>query len=143
MHGYFNAPEATREVLRDGWYWSGDIAVRDDAGFYKVVDRRKEMIKCKGFPVAPAEVEAVLLEHPSVRDCGVIGKPDDCAGEVPCAFIVLRESIPPSAKLEIELCGFVGERLSTFKQPQSVRFVDAIPRNPSGKILRKDLRAQL
>ncbi|MCU1309318.1 MAG: AMP-dependent synthetase and ligase [Candidatus Angelobacter sp.] len=143
MQGYFNAPEATREVLRDGWYWSGDIAVRDDAGFYKIVDRRKEMIKCKGFPVAPAEVEAVLLEHPAVRDCGVIGKPDDCAGEVPYAFIVLRESIAPSAKLESELCGYVGERLCSFKQPRSVRFVDAIPRNPSGKILRKDLRTQL
>jgi acyl-CoA synthetase (AMP-forming)/AMP-acid ligase II len=143
MQGYFNASDATREVLRDGWYWSGDIAVRDDADFYKIVDRRKEMIKCKGFPIAPAEVEAVLLEHPAVRDCGVIGKPDDCAGEVPYAFIVLRESVPPSEKLQSELCGFVSERLCSFKQPQSVRFVDAIPRNPSGKILRKDLRAQL
>jgi acyl-CoA synthetase (AMP-forming)/AMP-acid ligase II len=143
MQGYFNAPDATREVLRDGWYWSGDVAVRDDAGFYKIVDRRKELIKCKGFPVAPAEVEAVLLEHPAVRDCGVIGKPDDCAGEVPCAFIVLREDISPTAQLETELCGFVGERLTSYKKPASVRFVSAIPRNPSGKILRKDLRSQL
>jgi long-chain acyl-CoA synthetase len=143
MLGYFNAPEATREVLRDGWYWSGDIAARDEQGFYKIVDRRKELIKCKGFPVAPAEVEAVLLEHPAVRDCGVIGKPDCDSGEVPCAFVVLRDSFSATAQLETELCGFVCERLTSYKQPRSVRFVEAIPRNPSGKILRKDLRAQL
>jgi acyl-CoA synthetase (AMP-forming)/AMP-acid ligase II len=143
MQGYFNAPDATREVLRDGWYWSGDVATRDEEGFYKIVDRRKELIKCNGFPVAPAEVEAVLLEHPAVRDCGVIGKPDDSAGEVPCAFIVLRENVSATAQLEVELCVFVGERLTSYKKPQSIRFVGAIPRNPSGKILRKDLRTQL
>jgi acyl-CoA synthetase (AMP-forming)/AMP-acid ligase II len=143
MLGYLNAPDATREVLREGSYWSGDIAVRDAEGFYKIVDRRKEMIKFKGFAMAPAEIEAVLLEHPAVRDCGVIGKPDDAAGEVPCAFIVLRESISPTSQLETELCGYVGERLTNYKQPRNVRFVASIPRNPSGKILRKDLRAQL
>jgi acyl-CoA synthetase (AMP-forming)/AMP-acid ligase II len=138
---YWRSPEATKEAFREGWYWSGDIAVRDDDGFYKIVDRRKEMIKYKGFPIAPAEVEAVLLEHPAVRDCGVIGLPDECAGEIPCAFIVLRESQSPSGGLERELCGYVSERLTNYKQPRSIRFVSAIPRNPSGKILRKDLRA--
>jgi acyl-coenzyme A synthetase/AMP-(fatty) acid ligase len=139
--GYWKSPEASKEVFRDGWYWSGDIAVRDSEGFYKIVDRRKEMIKYKGFAIAPAEVEAVLLEHPAVRDCGVIGVPDEAAGEVPCAFVVLRETQSSHAQLEVELCGYVGERLTCYKQPRSVRFVESIPRNPSGKILRKDLRA--
>jgi acyl-CoA synthetase (AMP-forming)/AMP-acid ligase II len=143
MLGYWNAPEATASVLKDGWYWSGDVAVRDHSDFYKIIDRRKEMIKFKGFPIAPAEVEAVLLEHPSVRDCGVIGKQDQSAGEVPVAFIVPRDSALTGCHLADELCSFVGERLSKYKQPQEVRFVSAIPRNPSGKILRKDLRTQL
>lgn len=143
MLGYWNAPEATASVLIDGWYWSGDVAVRDEQHFYKIVDRRKEMIKFKGFAIAPAEVEAVLLEHPSVRDCGVVGKQDRAAGEVPVAFIVPRDSALTGNRLADELCCFVGERLSKYKQPQEIRFVSAVPRNPSGKILRKDLRAQL
>ena len=140
---YWKSPEATHEVFRDGWYWSGDVAVRDKEGFYKIVDRRKEMIKYKGFPIAPAEVEAVLLEHPSVRDCGVIGLPDDVAGEIPCAFVVLNSSHAEGTSLETDLRGFVAERLTSYKQPRQIRFVSAIPRNPSGKILRRDLRATL
>ena len=140
MLGYWNNPEATAAVLRDGWYWSGDIVTRDADDFYFVVDRRKEMIKYKGFPVAPAEVEALLLEHPAVRDCGVVGRPDACAGEIPVAFIVLREGSVASSKLEQELCGFVAERLTPYKQPRQIHFVDALPRTPSGKILRRELR---
>jgi acyl-CoA synthetase (AMP-forming)/AMP-acid ligase II len=143
MLGYWNAPEATNAVLRDGWYWSGDVAACDEDGFYKIIDRRKEMIKFKGFAIAPAEVESVLLEHGAVRDCGVIGKPDDAAGEVPIAFVVLRDDHKATSLMTQELCDYVGERLTAYKQPREVRFVDAIPRNPSGKILRKDLRAQL
>ena len=143
MRSYWKAPEATAAVLRDGWYWSGDVAVCDERGFYKIVDRRKEMIKFKGFAIAPAEVEAVLLEHPAVRDCGVIGKADDTAGEVPVAFIVARDSQSCCQHLADQLCGYVGDRLAHYKQPKEVRFVTAIPRNPSGKILRKDLRSQL
>ena len=101
------------------------------------------MIKFKGFPIAPAEVEAVLLEHPAVRDCGVVGKPDNAAGEIPIAFIVARDEQNCCAKLADQLCGYVGDRLAHYKQPKEVRFVNAIPRNPSGKILRKDLRSQL
>jgi acyl-CoA synthetase (AMP-forming)/AMP-acid ligase II len=133
-------PQATQEVLREGWYWSGDVAQRDAEGFYFIVDRRKEMIKYKGFPVAPAEVEAVLLEHPAVRDCGVVGKADAAAGEIPCAFVVLREGHAASAQTETQLCGHVAERLTSYKQPREVRFVASIPRNPSGKILRRELR---
>jgi acyl-CoA synthetase (AMP-forming)/AMP-acid ligase II len=143
MLGYWKAPQATDEVLRDGWYWSGDVTIRDSEGFYRIVDRRKEMIKYKGFPVAPAEVEAVLLEHPAVRDCGVVGRPDMEACEIPCAFVVLREGYSDSAKLQSELCGFVADRLAHHKQPREVRVIAAIPRTPSGKILRRELRNTL
>jgi long-chain acyl-CoA synthetase len=143
MLGYWRAPEATASALRDGWYWSGDVATVDLNGFYRIVDRVKEMIKYKGFAIAPAEVEAVLLEHPLVRDCGIVGQRDATAGEIPCAFIVLRNGQSGSAKIADELCGYVGERLTHYKQPREVRFVNSIPRNPSGKILRRMLRDQL
>ena len=100
MLGYWKEPQATAAVLRDGWYWSGDIVTRDDEDFYRVLDRRKEMIKYKGFPVAPAEVEAVLLEHPAVSDCGVVGRPDAEAGEIPVAFVVLRDGFVDSENSE-------------------------------------------
>jgi len=143
MQGYWKSPEATREVLRDGWYWSGDIGRRDERGFFFIVDRRKELIKFKGFAVAPAEIEAVLLEHPAVRDAGIVGKADDDCGEIPVAFVVMRNGQSGSAKLATELSGYVAERLAPYKQPREVRFVESIPRNPSGKILRRELRASL
>jgi long-chain acyl-CoA synthetase len=140
MLGYWKEPQATAAVLRDGWYFSGDIVRCDANGFYYVLDRSKEMIKYKGFPVAPAEVESLLLEHPAVRDCGVVAKPDLDAGEIPCAFVVLREGFMPSDVLAKELCDFVADRLSRHKQPREVRFADVVPRTPSGKILRRELR---
>jgi acyl-CoA synthetase (AMP-forming)/AMP-acid ligase II len=143
MPGYWKAPEATREALRDGWYWSGDVACKDERGFFQIVDRRKEMIKYKGFPIAPAEVEAVMLEHPEVKDCGVVGRKDEAAGEIACAFVVLREGVSENGRIAEELCGYVGERLTSYKQPREIRFVSAIPRTPSGKILRRELREML
>jgi long-chain acyl-CoA synthetase len=143
MLGYWNEPGATAAALRDGWYWSGDIVSRDESDFYFVLDRRKEMIKYKGFPVAPAEVEAVLMEHPAVGDCGVVGRADFAAGEVPVAFVVLRADFNPGKKMEEELCTFVAERLTPYKQPREIRFVDAVPKTLSGKILRRELRKTL
>jgi long-chain acyl-CoA synthetase len=143
MLGYWKEPQATAAALRDGWYWSGDVVTRDDQDFFYVVDRRKEMIKYKGFPVAPAEIEATLLEHPAVRDCGVIGRPDAGAGEIPVAFVALREGFVPSKKLEQELSSFVADRLTRYKQPREVRFVESVPKTLSGKILRRELRKAL
>ncbi|HEY6336870.1 MAG TPA: AMP-binding protein [Candidatus Sulfotelmatobacter sp.] len=140
MLGYWKEPQATAAALRDGWFWSGDIVTRDGAGFFRVVDRRKEMIKYKGFPVAPAEVEAVVLEHPAVRECGVVGRADAAAGEIPVAFVALRDGFVAGKKLEEELCAFVADRLTHYKQPREVRFVDAVPKTASGKILRRELR---
>ena len=143
MKGYWKDPQATSNVLRDGWYWSGDIVNRDADDFYYVLDRRKEMIKYKGFPVAPAEVEAVLMEHPAVRDCGVVARPNAEAGEIPCAFIVLREGHTSDESMKQSLCGFVADRLTHYKQPREVHFVEMVPRTPSGKILRRELRKVL
>jgi long-chain acyl-CoA synthetase len=140
MLGYWKDPQATAAVLREGWYWSGDIVTRDREGFYRVVDRRKEMIKYKGFSVAPAEVEAVLMEHPAVKECGVVGRADAAAGEIPVAFVALREGFAESGKLGDELCAFVAERLTHYKQPRQIHFVDSVPKTASGKILRRELR---
>ena len=143
MLGYWKEPAATAAVLRDGWYWSGDIVTRDREGFYRVVDRRKEMIKYKGFPVAPAEVEAVLLEHAAVKECGVVGRSDAAAGEIPVAFVALRDGFVESSKLGEELCAFVADRLTHYKQPREVHFVEAVPKTASGKILRRELRKSI
>ena len=140
MLGYWKEPQATAAVLRDGWYYSGDVVRSDADGFYYVLDRSKEMIKYKGFPVAPAEVESVLLEHPAVRDCGVVAKPDLDAGEIPCAFVVPREGFTPSDALALQLRDFVADRLAHHKQPREIRFVEVVPRTSSGKILRRELR---
>jgi acyl-coenzyme A synthetase/AMP-(fatty) acid ligase len=140
MLGYWKEPQATAAVLRDGWYWSGDIVRRDDRDLYYVLDRSKEMIKYKGFSVAPAEVESVLLEHPAIRDCGVVSRPDADAGEVPVAFVVLRDGFLPGQRLQEEIASFVAERLTRYKQPREVRFVDSVPKTLSGKILRRELR---
>ncbi len=140
MRGYWKEPAASAAALRDGWFWSGDMVTCDGEGFFRVVDRLKEMIKYKGFSVAPAEVEAVLLEHPAVRECGVVGRPDAEAGEIPVAFVALRDGFATCKKMEEELCEFVAERLTHYKQPREVKFVDVVPKTASGKILRRELR---
>jgi acyl-CoA synthetase (AMP-forming)/AMP-acid ligase II len=143
MQGYWKAEAATDAVLRDGWYWSGDVARQDEEGFFYIVDRRKEMIKYSGFAVAPAEVESVLLEHPEVRDCGVVARPDPTSGEVPIAFVILRHPHLESPKLAEELKEFVAERITRYKQPRDIIFTDSIPRTASGKILRRELRTRI
>jgi long-chain acyl-CoA synthetase len=139
MRGYWKAPDATAAALRKGWYHSGDIGVIDERGYAFIQDRKKEMIKYKGFGIAPAEIEALLLEHPDVADAAVIGKPDQEAGEVPKAFVVLK----PGHRLGAEdVIGFARGRLAGYKTLHEVEFVDAIPKTPSGKILRRVLKEQ-
>jgi long-chain acyl-CoA synthetase len=140
MLGYWKSPEATEAVLRDGWYWSGDIVRVDEQGLYYVVDRRKEMMKYKGFSIAPAEVEGVLLEHPSVRDCGVVSRVDEAGEEIPCAFVVLKDGFLETEETAESLREFVAARLTNYKMPREIHFAQSIPRTASGKILRRDLR---
>ncbi|HXL35854.1 MAG TPA: long-chain-fatty-acid--CoA ligase [Ktedonobacteraceae bacterium] len=140
MQGYWKAPDATAEALRDGWLYTGDVGWRDEDGYVTITDRKKEMIKFKGFSVAPAQIEALLLEHPAVADVAVIAKPDEEAGEVPKAYVVLREGYEQQSAGE--LMEWVNNKLATYKNVHEVEFIDAIPRNPSGKILRRILKEQ-
>ena len=136
MKGYWNKPEDTADVIRDGWFHTGDVGRRDDKGYVFIVDRKKEFIKYKGFGVGPAEVEAVLCEHPAVADAGVIGKPDEEAGEIPKAFVQLRPNTQATAE---ELIAFVKERIADYKRVREVEFIEKVPRTASGKILRREL----
>ncbi|HEX3758974.1 MAG TPA: AMP-binding protein [Kofleriaceae bacterium] len=140
MKGYFEDPAATAHTIdRDGWLHTGDIGYVDADGDFWVVDRVKELIKYKGMQVAPAELEAVLLQHPAVADCGVYAQPDDEAGELPKAAVVLKRGASATAE---ELLQFVSARVSPHKRVRVLRFVDAIPKSASGKILRRVLVAQ-
>ena len=137
MKGYFNNPQATAETLTtDGWLHTGDIVSADEDGFIWVLDRKKELIKYKGFQVPPAELEGLLLSHPAIADSAVIGIEDEESGEIPKAFVVAKEGQSPS---EQEIMDFIAGQVATFKQIRQVQFVDSIPKNPSGKILRRVL----
>jgi acyl-CoA synthetase (AMP-forming)/AMP-acid ligase II len=135
MKGYLNRPEATAATIdSEGWLHTGDIGYADDEGHFFIVDRAKELIKYKGFQVPPAELEAVLLKHECVADAAVIPCPDDEAGEVPKAFVVLKGEA--SAR---QLMDFVAEHVAPYKRIRVLEFIDKIPKSASGKILRRVL----
>ena len=137
MKGYYNNNEATRETIDgDGWLHTGDIVRMNEQGCVWILDRKKELIKYKGFQVPPAELEGLLLEHPAIVDAAVVPKPDTESGEVPKAFVVARQGVEVSGE---DVMSFVAARVATFKHVREVEFIDAIPKNPSGKILRRML----
>lgn len=138
MTGYLGNPEATAETLdADGWLHTGDLATVDADGVYRIVDRLKELIKYKGYQVAPAVLEAVLLEHPGIADAAVIGVSDADGQEIPRGFVVLQ----PGASLgEDEVIAFVAGRVAPHEKVREIRFVSAIPKSTAGKILRRELR---
>lgn len=136
MVGYLDAPEATAAALSEhGWLRTGDLVRVDASGAFFVVDRLKELIKYKGHQVAPAELEALLLTHPQIRDVGVVGVPDQAAGEIPKAFVVHDGSLDTQ-----QLMAWVAARVAPHKRIRAVESVAAIPRSPAGKILRRMLR---
>jgi len=140
MKGYLNNDAATAATIdSDGWLHTGDIGHVDADGHLFVVDRLKELIKYKGFQVPPAELEALLLTHPSVADAAVIGLPDDVAGEIPAGFVVLK---PGHDVTEADIQAFVAGQVASYKQVRRLTFVDAVPKSASGKILRRVLRDQ-
>jgi 4-coumarate--CoA ligase len=140
MKGYLNNEVATKSTIDDdGWLHTGDIGHIDADGHLFIVDRLKELIKYKGFQVPPAELEAMLLTHPQVADAAVIGLPDDEAGEIPAAYVVLK---PGQDVTAADIQSFVAEKVASYKQVRRLTFVDAIPKSASGKILRRVLRDQ-
>ncbi len=138
MRGYHNLPEETAAVLTaDGWLRTGDIGMVDEDGFLHITGRKKEMIIVGGENVFPREIENAIDQHPAVAESAVIGVPDGSRGEVPLAFVSLHEDAEAS---DIELRGFVKERLAGFKVPRQIRIVDELPHGPTGKILKRQLR---
>jgi acyl-CoA synthetase (AMP-forming)/AMP-acid ligase II len=138
MLGYLNQPVATAETVdADGWLHTGDVGYCDADGYYFIVDRLKEFIKYKGYQVAPAELEAVLLTHPAVADVAVIPAADEEAGEIPKAFVVARREVGVE-----ELIAFVAAVVAPFKKVRAIEFIERIPKSPSGKILRRELIAR-
>jgi long-chain acyl-CoA synthetase len=137
MEGYWNNEEETAKVFKDGWLYTGDLATYDEEYYIYLVDRKKDMIISGGLNIYPAEVERVIYEHPTVSQCAVIGVPDDRWGEAVKAFVVLRTGQDASEEEIIEHCK---KSLASYKKPKSVEFVNELPRNPQGKILKRVLR---
>lgn len=138
--GYWELPEETEEAFRDGWFHSGDLAVRDTDGYFTVVDRVKDVINSGGVLIASRQVEDALYTHPAVAETAVVGLPDARWIEAVTAVVVLRDKTPASEETAAGLIAHVRERLAPFKAPKRVVFVDDLPRNASGKILKRDLR---
>jgi len=137
MQGYLHDPQATARAIRDGWLHTGDIGCLDAEGGLQVFDRRDDLIVSGGENVYPAEVEAVLLEHPSVDDAGVAGIPDADLGTRVVAWVVVAPGSVPDVE---SLQRYCRTRLAGFKQPREFRYVDALPRNAAGKLQRRRLR---
>jgi long-chain acyl-CoA synthetase len=136
MKGYWNKPEATAEVLdADGWFFSGDMATVDDEGYFFIVDRKKDMIIRGGYNVYPREIEEVLYEHPAVSEAAVVGVPDDAMGEEVGAAVVLRGEAGAD-----DIRAFVRERVAAYKYPRVIWFLDELPKGPTGKILKREIK---
>lgn len=137
MKGYWNRPEATDEMIKDGWLYTGDLATMDEDGYFRIVGRKKDMILCSGYNVYPDEVDRALMAHPDVLEAATIGVPDERRGETVKSFIVLK----PGAKVTAEdLVAYCREHLAAYKIPRLVEFRDSLPKSTVLKILRRELR---
>jgi len=139
MQGYWNNPEETKNQLRDGWFYTGDIAQADEDGYLFIVDRKKDMIIAGGFNIYPREIDEVLYQHPKIREAVAVGIPDDYRGETVKAFVVLK---PGESATEKEIINFCREKMTAYKVPKIVEFRSEIPKSAVGKILRKILREE-
>ncbi len=136
MKGYWNKPEETVEALRDGWLHTGDIALMDEDGFIKLLGRKREMIKCSGFSVFPAEVEDLLYRHPAVKETAVIGINDPYRGETPKAFIILKPEYTGKTTEE-SILDWCKDNMAAYKRPRVVEFREELPKSAAGKILKR------
>ncbi|WP_024335744.1 class I adenylate-forming enzyme family protein [Desulfotignum balticum] len=140
IHGYWNQPDANRDVYKNGWYHSGDLGYLDDDGYLYVVDRKQDLIITGGYNIYPTEVEDVLCSHPKVTLAAVIGIPDEVKGELAKAFILLKEG---ETATEQEIIEYVRTRMAKFKAPRIVEFVDQLPLGPTGKLLKRKLKEEI
>jgi long-chain acyl-CoA synthetase len=140
MKGYWNKPEETALVLRDGWLYTGDVAKRDEDGYFYIVDRKKDMIIAGGYNIYPREVEEVLFECPKIQEAAVIGVPDSYRGETVKAFVVLKDGEAATKDTADEIIAFCRKRMAGYKVPRIVVFRDSLPKSGVGKYLRRELR---
>jgi long-chain acyl-CoA synthetase len=139
MKGYWNKPKETADVLRNGWLYTGDIARKDEDGYYYIVDRKKDLIIAGGFNIYPREVEEVLFENPVIQEAAVVGIPDSYRGETVKAFVVLKQGMTANAD---EIIAWCRERLASYKVPRQVEFRESLPKSGVGKYLRRQLRLE-
>jgi long-chain acyl-CoA synthetase len=139
MRGYWKKPEETALVLRDGWLLTGDIAKMDRDGYFYITDRKKDLIKYKDYSVYPRELEDVIYEHSAVKLCAVVGKPDPIVGEIPKAFIVLKEGAKAT---EAEIMAYIKEKVAPYKAVREVEFRKELPVSAAGKVLRRALQEE-
>ena len=138
MDGYFRNPEATAQASAFGWHHTGDVGFKDRDGYVYIVDRKKDMIISGGFNIFPGEVEQVMLAHPDVKDCAVVGVPDLKWGEAVLAVVELKPGVQFD---EGRMLAFCKEKLGSVKAPKSIKVVDILPRSAVGKVLRREVRA--
>jgi long-chain acyl-CoA synthetase len=139
MKGYWKKPEETANVLRNGWLYTGDIGKMDENGYFYITDRKKDLIKYKDYSVYPREIEDVLYEHPAVKLCAVVGKPEPIVGEIPKAFVVLKEGAKAT---EAEIMAFVKEKVAPYKAIREAEFRKELPISSAGKVLRRVLQEE-
>lgn len=139
MRGYWNKPEETRMVLRDGWLYTGDIGREDEDGYLYIVDRKKDMLIYKGYNVYPRELEELMAKHPAVQQCAVVGRPDFATGEFPVAFVVLKPGTPATGE---ELLDYCARNVAPYKRIRQVIFKSQLPVSGAGKVLKKELRKE-
>jgi acetyl-CoA synthetase len=142
MRGYLHEDERYRKCFADGWYLTGDLAMRDAQGYFWFVGRADDVIKSAGHLIGPFEVESALMEHPAVAEAGVIGKPDPVVGETVKAFVALKPGFTPDEALRRELLGHARKRLGAAVAPKEIDFRAGLPRTRSGKIMRRLLKAR-
>jgi long-chain acyl-CoA synthetase len=135
--GYLGDEDETGRILKNGWLHTGDIAIMDQEGYFKLVDRKKDIVKCKGYTIYPVELEDVLYKHPGVKECAVVGKKHPEYGEIPKAFVIKKSGADLTPK---ELLSFCERRVSPLKRLREIEFTDDIPKTHVGKVLRRKLR---
>jgi long-chain acyl-CoA synthetase len=139
MKGYWKNAEETANVLRDGWLHTGDIGKMDENGYFYITDRKKDLIKYKDYSVYPREIEDILYEHSAVKLCAVVGKPDPIVGEIPKAFVVLKDG---GKATEAEIIEFIKDKVAPYKSVREVEFRKELPISSAGKVLRRALQEE-